>query len=98
MVSYSPGPEWLFFLVAIPLWFLPSIIAIVRKVPNVGSVFVINLFLGWTLIGWIVALAMAVRTVPPPSPTQTIYVQQAPPPQPQAPPSTPPPLPPPPNQ
>jgi hypothetical protein len=26
---------------------------------------VINLFLGWTLIGWIVALAMAAKTVEP---------------------------------
>ena len=36
-----------------------------RKVPNFGSIAVINLFLGWTLIGWVVALAMAFRSVPP---------------------------------
>lgn len=98
MVSSSPGPEWGVLLVVLPLYFLPSIIAIARKVPNVASVIVINLFLGWSLIGWIVALAMAVRTVPPPSPTQHLYVQQAPAPQPSQapPPSTPPPPPPPP--
>ncbi|HXA88731.1 MAG TPA: superinfection immunity protein [Mycobacterium sp.] len=28
--------------------------------PNAGSVAVINLFLGWTFIGWVVAPAMAV--------------------------------------
>ncbi|MUL76445.1 superinfection immunity protein [Mycobacterium sp. CBMA226] len=33
-----------------------------RKVPNVGSVIVINLFLGWTFVGWVVALAMAMRS------------------------------------
>jgi len=43
-------------------YFLPSIIASVRKVPNLGSVIVINIFLGWTFIGWIVALAMAMRS------------------------------------
>lgn len=48
-------------------YFLPSIIGAVRKVPNLGSVIVINLFLGWTLIGWVVALAMAVRSTHPAS-------------------------------
>lgn len=43
------------------LYFLPTIVAADRKVPNFGSVLVINLFLGWTLVGWVVALAMAVR-------------------------------------
>jgi hypothetical protein len=41
------------------LYFLPAVIA--RKKPNASSVFVINLFLGWTLIGWVIALAMAVN-------------------------------------
>jgi Superinfection immunity protein len=50
--------------VVLGVYFLPSIIANHRKVPNQGSVFVINLFLGWSLIGWVVALAMAARTAP----------------------------------
>lgn len=45
-------------------YFLPLIVAAVRKVPNVGSVAVVNIFLGWTVVGWVVALAMAARTVP----------------------------------
>ncbi|MGH9196652.1 MAG: superinfection immunity protein, partial [Acidimicrobiia bacterium] len=44
------------------LYLIPSLVAAIRKVPNAGSVFVINLFLGWTLIGWVVALAMAARS------------------------------------
>ncbi len=32
--------------------------------PNAGSVAVITLLLGWTLVGWAVAIAMAVRSVP----------------------------------
>jgi hypothetical protein len=43
-------------------YFVPTIVAAARKVPNQGSVFVINLFLGWTVIGWVVALAMAARS------------------------------------
>jgi hypothetical protein len=51
--------------ILVGLYFLPTIIAANRKVSSVGSIAVINTFLGWTLIGWVVALAMAVRTVPP---------------------------------
>jgi hypothetical protein len=48
-------------VIGIVLYILPSIIAASRsdKV-NVGSVIVINLLLGWTIVGWIVSLAMAV--------------------------------------
>jgi hypothetical protein len=51
-------------LVLLALYFVPTIVAVARKVPNLGSVLVIDLFLGWTVIGWVVALAMAARTVP----------------------------------
>ena len=46
------------------LYLLPLIVAMARKVPNVGSVAVIDILLGWTVIGWVVALAMAVRSRP----------------------------------
>jgi Superinfection immunity protein/Protein of unknown function (DUF2510) len=49
-------------LFALGFYFLPTIIGAVRKVPNVGSVLVLNLFLGWTLVGWVVSLAMAARS------------------------------------
>ena len=38
---------------------LPAIIAGARSHKSYGSVAVLNIFLGWTLIGWIVALSMA---------------------------------------
>lgn len=41
------------------LYFLPWIVAANRRLPNVGSVAVINILLGWSVIGWVVALAMA---------------------------------------
>ena len=43
-------------LVAIPLYFLPSIIAFRRKHRNRVAILVINVFLGYTGIGWVVAL------------------------------------------
>ncbi|MGW0559568.1 superinfection immunity protein [Streptomyces sp. NPDC003016] len=42
--------------------FVPAVIAFTRGVPNAGSVLVINVFLGWTVVGWVVALAMAARS------------------------------------
>ncbi len=50
------------FLIVLVLYFLPSVVAIARKVTHQGSVVVINLFLGWTFVGWVIALAMACRT------------------------------------
>jgi len=40
-------------------YFIPTIVAINRDMHNKGSIIVVNVFLGWTLIGWVVALAMA---------------------------------------
>lgn len=55
----------LLWLLLVGLYMLPTVIGATRKVVNVGSVAAINLLLGWTLIGWAVALAMALRTNPP---------------------------------
>lgn len=43
----------------------PTIVAVVRKAPSTGSTVVINVLLGWTVVGWIIALAMACRSRPP---------------------------------
>ena len=50
-------------LVAAGIYFAPTIIGWGREVRNLGSVFIINLFLGWTLVGWVTALAMACADV-----------------------------------
>lgn len=41
------------------LYFLPTIIAGVRKKRNLISIGLLNLLLGWTVIGWIIALIWA---------------------------------------
>ena len=50
------------FVMAV-LYFLPTIIAGARHHHSVGGVFVVDLFLGWTLLGWVAALAWAVSAV-----------------------------------
>lgn len=60
-------PAWVtpFLGLAFVTYWLPSAVAFARKpLPNAGSIYVINFMLGWTLIGWTVAMAMAVRTKP----------------------------------
>jgi Superinfection immunity protein len=42
-------------------YFLPSIIAAARSKRDLVSIFVLNFLLGWTAIGWIVALVWALK-------------------------------------
>lgn len=56
------------------LYFLPTIIAATRKTPNIAAVAVINVFLGWSFIGWIVALVLALQQNQ--QPVQVVHVQQ----------------------
>ena len=49
-------------LLLVSLYCIPTGIAMLRRIRNTGSVAVLNLFLGWTVIGFVVALAMAVRS------------------------------------
>ena len=44
------------------VYLVPTWIAFHRGVVHRGSVFVVNLLLGWSVVGWVVALAMAVRS------------------------------------
>lgn len=46
------------------LYFLPSIGARLRGHPNAQAIIVLNLFLGWTFVGWVVALIWAVSNPP----------------------------------
>ncbi|WP_249522996.1 superinfection immunity protein [Modestobacter marinus] len=53
-------------LVVLALYFTPTIIAFARGIADRGTVLVLNLFLGWTFVGWVVSLAMAARSRPEP--------------------------------
>lgn len=49
----------LVFVVLIAGYFLPTIIANMRGKGNTPAIFALNLFLGWTLLGWVVSLVWA---------------------------------------
>ena len=42
-------------------YFLPFAIAFNKQRANTGAIFALNLFLGWSLIGWVVALIWALK-------------------------------------
>lgn len=56
-VSSIAGLFGLALLVAV--YFVPSLVGVTRQHHNLGSIVVLNLFLGWTVIGWVLALAMS---------------------------------------
>lgn len=41
------------------LLFLPTVVARSRNHPNTSAIFFVNLFFGWTFIGWVVSLLWA---------------------------------------
>lgn len=51
----------LVFILSLFFYFLPTIIALVSKKRNTLAIFVLNFFLGWTFIGWVVALVWSVK-------------------------------------
>jgi hypothetical protein len=55
----------IFLLIVACAYFAPTIVASARHHHNLGSIIVINLLLGWTFIGWVVALAMSLSATPP---------------------------------
>ena len=46
-------------IVLLPIYFLPAIVASNRKHPSSAAIFIFNLFLGWTFLGWVLALVWA---------------------------------------
>ena len=51
-----------FFGFGFVMYFLPSLIALVRSKRDILGIVLLNFFLGWTLIGWVVALVWALKT------------------------------------
>ena len=49
----------IFFPSALALYFSPGIVAATRSHPNRMPIFLVNLFLGWTIVGWVGALVWA---------------------------------------
>ena len=67
---FWPGAfGWIIFVFMLLPYFLPTIIAVLREKHDKVSIFLLNFFLGWSLIGWIVALVWACKN------DRIVYVQ-----------------------
>lgn len=49
-------------ILALSLYFLPSIVARLRHHQSIAAIFVTNLLLGWTVIGWLILLFYSFST------------------------------------
>jgi hypothetical protein len=49
-------------VICLPVWWAPIIIGVVRKHPQLTGILLVNLFLGWTIVGWVVALVWSTTT------------------------------------
>lgn len=59
-------------LLGVSVYLLPSIIGFMRKKDNAVPILLLNLFLGWSLIGWVVSLVWATSKD---APVQQVVVQ-----------------------
>jgi hypothetical protein len=57
------GPLIILF-VGVLLYLLPSMIASKRQHPSANSICIINIFFGWTLVGWVLCLAWSASGLP----------------------------------
>jgi hypothetical protein len=53
MVGYTIG-----WIITVAIYFIPALIG--KAKANARAILVLNLFLGWTLVGWVVAFVWAV--------------------------------------
>jgi hypothetical protein len=62
MTHLLPGFFVPFFGFGFVMYFLPTILAFARNKRDTTAILLLNIFLGWTMIGWVVALVWAVKT------------------------------------
>jgi hypothetical protein len=56
------GPWEIFFIIlpSIAVYFVPTIIAAIRRVKNILGIVLLNVLAGWTFVGWIIALVWSI--------------------------------------
>ena len=68
-----------FVVLAPALYLLPTFEAWLKRHPNLASIALLNVFLGWTLLGWVVSMVWAFKK------TEPVQAYVAPPPMPPGP-------------
>ena len=52
--------HWLIVgVIGLPIWFVPSIVALARKHAHLPWIILVNVLTGWTGVGWIATLIWA---------------------------------------
>ena len=57
--------------ITLGIYFIPAIVAAFKQHHNQTAIFFLNMFLGWTFIGWVAALVWAVSR-----PSSAIYIRK----------------------
>jgi hypothetical protein len=58
-----------FAAIAALFYFVPSFVAATRSHHNTTAIVILNIYLGWSFIGWVIALVWAFTTVTPRDPS-----------------------------
>jgi hypothetical protein len=66
----SSGPSIAVLLFLALMYFIPALVARQRKHPNSTAIMALDIFLGWTVLGWVVALVWALTAVTPKAPAR----------------------------
>ena len=61
MFRFGPWELALILLMLIP-YFIPFIIAVFKRNNNKKDVLLLNMFGGWTVLGWLLALVWAIKS------------------------------------
>ena len=51
----------LLIILGLAVYFIPTIVAFVSQQENRVAIMVLDILLGWTLVGWVVSLVWAVK-------------------------------------
>jgi hypothetical protein len=57
--------HWVIILVLVVGYFVPSVVAVARGKKNALAILALNLFLGWTFLGWVAAFVWSLLADPP---------------------------------
>ena len=60
--SMDTNVDFIFFMISfisLVVYFLPTLIAVIRKHNSAIAIFVLNFLLGWSFIAWVIALVWA---------------------------------------
>ena len=60
MISFAPLLLILFLILYVVIYFIPTYIAVKRKHYQKVAIILLNIFLGWSFVGWVIALVWSV--------------------------------------